>query len=305
MKAPPAELPQFLRDMLASVPRHGEGVHPWLFKVSRQLHHHRSEDDIFSLLRASVDGCGRHVPDSEITAAIASARACAWTPSGNPAPASQPRKPKWPEPDREKIGALLKNPVGLYDIWDISPTRCTGELDSDWFIDWLFPGDPLICVGSSNDRFKTANRELFRGHMHRASLIVPSPMSSVWGVTKTGRKSQHTLENTGPRWYVVTEFDSGTKDEQSTIIHHLSAFSPLVMVVASGGKSLHGWFNCRDMTEARLHKFFIYAVSLGADPATWTRSQFVRMPEGYRADKDAVQAVFYFDPAKTEGGRHE
>ena len=43
-----------------------------------------------------------------------------------------------------------------------------------------------------------------------------------------------------------------------------------------------------------LLRFFRYAVSLGADRATWTRCQLVRMPDGTRR-KDGVkkrQAVF-------------
>ncbi len=36
------------------------------------------------------------------------------------------------------------------------------------------------------------------------------------------------------------------------------------------------------------------AVSLGADPATWTRSQFVRMPDGTR-DNGKRQTVYFFN----------
>jgi hypothetical protein len=42
-----------------------------------------------------------------------------------------------------------------------------------------------------------------------------------------------------------------------------------------------------------------YAVMLGADPATWTRCQFVRMPNGLRRRPKAFgvrQPVFYFNP---------
>jgi hypothetical protein len=38
-----------------------------------------------------------------------------------------------------------------------------------------------------------------------------------------------------------------------------------------------------------------YAVSLGADRATWTRSQFVRMPDGARGNGER-QTVFFFNP---------
>jgi hypothetical protein len=53
------------------------------------------------------------------------------------------------------------------------------------------------------------------------------------------------------------------------------AYGPFVCAVHSGGKSLHGWFNVEGEDEEKANGFFLYAVSLGADPATWTRSQFV------------------------------
>src|SRR5262245_2661328 len=58
--------------------------------------------------------------------------------------------------------------------------------------------------------------------------------------------------------------------------------APFVSAVHSGGKSLHGWFDVHGEDEKKIKWFFRYAVSLGADPATWTRSQFVRMPGGRR-----------------------
>jgi len=41
-----------------------------------------------------------------------------------------------------------------------------------------------------------------------------------------------------------------------------------------------------------------YAVSIGADPATWTRCQLVRMPDGLRREpgKERRQTVYYFNP---------
>jgi hypothetical protein len=38
-----------------------------------------------------------------------------------------------------------------------------------------------------------------------------------------------------------------------------------------------------------------YAVSLGADTATWSRLQFVRMPDGAR-ENGKRQAVYFFNP---------
>ena len=114
----------------------------------------------------------------------------------------------------------------------------------------------------------------------------------------------HTLDNTGPRWFLVIEFDpekwtelpepeqrkygteeaykAAKKDEHATIGLHLATYAPLTMAVDSGGKSIHFWFPCKGTPEATLVRFMGYAISLGADPPTWTRSQFVRMPGAMR-----------------------
>ena len=131
-------------------------------------------------------------------------------------------------------------------------------------------------------------------------LIVPSPMSATRGTTKEGRESAHCLDNTGPRRFLVVEFDKGSFDEHAALLWHLSDFAPLATAVHSGGKSLHGWFYCQGEPEDKLRRFMSYAESLGADRATWTRSQFVRMPGGTR-DGGCRQSVFYFAPDTVTG----
>jgi len=76
---------------------------------------------------------------------------------------------------------------------------------------------------------------------------------------------------------------------------HLSKFAPLALVVHSGGKSLHGWFHAEGQPEEKVRKLMRYAVSIGADPATWTPCQFVRMPDGTR-ENGKRQQVYYFSP---------
>jgi hypothetical protein len=93
----------------------------------------------------------------------------------------------------------------------------------------------------------------------------------------------------------VIEQDSGTIDEQSAVLLHLAEHAPLALAVHSASKSVHGWFYCAGQSEEKLRRFMQYAVSLGADPAMWTRSQFARMPDGRRDNSDR-QAVFFFNP---------
>jgi hypothetical protein len=69
------ELPRFVRDLIASFPRAGDGVHRHLFRLARYLHALRSEQDIFALLRAASNGCGRLITDREIRDAILNVQA--------------------------------------------------------------------------------------------------------------------------------------------------------------------------------------------------------------------------------------
>ena len=139
-------------------------------------------------------------------------------------------------------------------------------------------------------------REDWRDELSALQLIVPSPMSAVTGQTKDGKESKHTLANTGARRFLIVEFDTGTPDEHAALLIHLAGYAPLVCAIHSGGKSLHGWFYVHGQPDVKIEKFFRYAVSLGADRATWTRSQFVRMPDGTRDKGDgktARQTVYF------------
>jgi hypothetical protein len=127
-------------------------------------------------------------------------------------------------------------------------------------------------------------------------------MTARVGRTQDGRESKHSLSNTGARRFLVCEFDAGIIDEHSAILLHLARYAPLVCAVFSGKKSLHGWFYVHGQQEEKVLKFFRYAVSLGADPMTWTRSQFVRLPDGTRSSGEK-QTVFFLNFRPMEATR--
>lgn len=336
-------LPQFLHDLIASPPRAGEGVHAWIFRVSRQLHAHRNEEDIFLLLKASLEGCGRRVPDRELVEAIRNSTSVAWRPHDNGG-IGYVAQPAWPARDKAKIDAIVREGFGLYDLWETSPVRyetpsepsIDQEGDPVWItttvtreklgpfaeeiVDHLFPGDPLLCVGQSAFKFATRRRAVWRGRLSTLQFIVPSPMARVKGKTAEGKESEHTLDNTGPRRFLVVEFDFSVKardgvtdSEWATLVRgweadeitvadacagllvRLALEAPLALVVHSGNKSLQGWFPCQGQSESTLRRFMESGHGLGADPATWCKSQFVRMPEGTR-DNSKRQSVFFFNP---------
>jgi hypothetical protein len=289
------ELPQFVRDLLASPPKAGEGVNLYLFRLARVLHPYRSVHDIVDTLRAVIAGCGRVVTEKEIHRAVENSKAAAWTP-GQGAP--ERATPPWPSLNTEQREAVIAGiGRGLVDLWEMSPSRFEdNDSHCEEIIDTLFPGNPLLCCGKSSFDFVTRPREQWRGELGEMQLIVPSPMTSRTGRTQDGNVSEHTLENTGPRRYLVVEQDQGTIDEQAAVLIHLAKFAPLASVVHSGNKSLHGWFYCAGQPEEQLLWFMRQFVELGADRATWIRSQFVRMPDGSRANGNR-QTVFYLNPS--------
>ena len=295
-----ATLPQFLRDLLASPPRHGEGVHLWLFRVARQLHsHYQDKQELAKLLAAAVAGCGRAVSRSEIEEAINNSANCAWRPDFQKSTGSC--SPIWPKPNLEQIEAIVRDGGGLADLWEASAIRIEDNAaHTETVIDHLFPGNPLLCCGVSQSAFDSMLRADWRGQLAGLQFIVPSPMSAVTGLTKDGRTSKHTLANTGSRRFLICEFDQGATDSHAAVLLHLGRFAPLVCVAHSGGRSLHGWYFVAGQPETKVEKFFRYAVSLGADRATWTRSQFVRMPDGTR-DNGRRQTMYFlnFKPLET------
>ena len=204
---------------------------------------------------------------------------------------------------------------GLAELLERSDPRPMDSPDNEMesIIATLFPGNPWVCCGNpyrycGEKKLNSETRRLedWLGDLDNKSLIVPSPMRKKYGLTQDGKKSERTLTNVGQRRFLVVEFDRHSIDDQSAFHLHLSVLFPLVCVVHSGGKSLHGWYLVAGQPESKVRNFFEYAVRLGADPKTWNRVQFVRMPGGMRRDgrdkPDKPQTIYYlnFNPLNNE-----
>jgi hypothetical protein len=288
-----SELPRFVRDLLAAPPQRGEGLNLWFYRVARVLHAFRAPEEIGQLLGAAT--AGQPVQRGEIERAVERSKEAAWQP-GIRTETARPES-SWPVLNRARRESICRAGAGLVDLWEGSPGRIEDHAShAEEFIDALFPGNPWLCVGASGVDFKTRHREDLRGELAALSLIVPSPMTAQTGKTKEGKESEHTLESTGPRRFLVIEQDSGSADEQAAILLHLAEHAPLVLALHSGGKSIHGWFAAAGRSEERLLPFMRYAVSLGADRALWTRSQFARLPDGTR-ENGKRQTTYFLNRA--------
>jgi hypothetical protein len=281
-----------VRDLVASPPRRGQGLNLWFFRVARVLHPYRGSTEIIELLKAATTG--ERIKHGEIERAVERSKTAAWK-------LGQPNQhtaqiAAWPKVNFEQREAVIASGAGLVDLWEVSPVRfATNESATEDIVDALFPGDPLLCAGKSYSDSATRSRSEWRGELAALELMVPNAMTARTGHTQDGKESGHTLATTGPRRFLVIEQDSGTIDEQSAILLHLAERAPLALAVHSGGKSIHGWFYCAGQSEEKLRGFMRYAVSLGADHAMWTRSQFARMPDGRRGNGER-QTIYFFNP---------
>jgi len=326
------------RSLIESCPPADCGVHDWSFEVLKVLvKYYASDEMLVAAARAIFDHFAtRLVDDGEIRRQIGNARRLRFScPSLACSGENAATPPRWPLPAIARIEEIIRQGPSLAQLSGTSPVPTHDcAVGAAQVLDRLFPGDPLICCSKTIDSHATRALSSW-GHLAEYQFIVPSPMSEVWGKTNDGRPSQRTLVNTGPRRYLVVEFDfkavpeGGSVQEKvqgrrrtakhasaleigrmvtllnsdgytvqdmcAALIDHLSKYMPPAMVVHSGGKSLHAWFYCAGIEERLVHRFMHYAVHLGADHHTWNRCQSVRMPEGLR-DNGARQKIVYFNP---------
>lgn len=256
-----------------------EQLHKTLFRLACMCREAGfSEAQAEAVVRAYASGdMGRRAPDREIAAAVADAFK-----SGRVA---GPRFPRASEPLMAEVDAY---PVAV-------PYPVAAEEPPEYFLGAMFPGDPLLCVGATAFAMDTRPFSEWRGMLRPMQYVVPSAMISETGPRKQdGADSFHAESNTGPRQWLVTEFDGPSKPQQMARIRALGGLGALGLgcVVDSGGKSLHAYWRAAD--EGTNLKFFTHACKLGADERLWLRSQFARLPGGTRDGRRQEVIVWNF-----------
>lgn len=277
---------------ISPCPESGEGVHKWVYHVCCVfLDAGNSVEDAEAYCE---ERASRALQINEVQNAYSSIKKTGIL-----------KRQRWSKPNQQYVDFVKRTASGgLYQsiLNRLTLTRAE-EIDCFGALKLLFPDDiesgdwSLICCGASQSDFRTAPLAFFKDKCEDLQFIVPSTMSSIWGETQGGDRSQHTLSNTGPRKYLVVEFDKGEHAEHAAFLHNLHRIIPITMVVHSGNKSLHGWFHVEGMPETKQVRFFDEATQLGADTATWNRSLFVRMPDGKRANGNR-QSILYFNHPK-------
>ena len=113
---------------------------------------------------------------------------------------------------------------------------------------------------------------------------------------KEGGISFRCNANVAKRRYYIVEFDPPKTGSMARLLHYpstrnqqkllffLSQFVPLDIIVYSGKKSLHGWFNVEGLSDNQFNQFCAIANSLGADKAMTVPCQPTRLPNGMRGE---------------------
>ncbi len=294
----------------APCPTAGTGVHSWIFHAASRCR----DAGLLPAHAAALIECELTrpaQPSNEVKQAVSAAY--------NTEPGD--RVAGFPPRDMEDIRRLVENGGNCcVDLSEKSPAKKTSQTE---VIGSLFKSGELVCFGRTFGKAEVRQATATPAAPLWAQFVVPSPMTARQGITREGKKSARSLSNTGPRRWLVVECDftnetavelgaGSTFDVCAAVLLRLAEFRPLVLAVHSGGKSLHGWFpvtpgESETPERSDLWRFMAYAVRLGADKATWCRSQWVRCPGGTRRDllgripKDAArnpvtQEVLYFDP---------
>jgi hypothetical protein len=284
---------------LPSPPEHG--VHSSIMGIARKLctaglTQESSVAIITQWRNQNTFRSGRTVSDRELTEAINTAyntRRRGVLGVGIAAPSPW----RWPPANPEKRASLIKPGFDLGALWENSPWRHPKpRAYTRFFLENLFPCNPLVCMGADAVHFDTLLLSEWR-NPEGLQFVVPSPMSARRGQRRDGTgEGAHTLSNTGPRRYIVVDFDDyAGPDIHAGAAWHLGSLMPLAMVVSTGGKGLHAWYKVGGLADEKIKPFFSLAVECGGDPMLWTRSQFARIPDGCR-ENGHFQRVFYFNP---------
>ncbi len=311
---------RYTEAVLANFANEGGGVNPRLVPLAAGLLRAHDPAEVFARMRCFLDRIVEHrrIEDREIWKAIEKGGGSpppAWTPPPIITPTGETlRHRKWPARNDEAIAAAVHNrppqmAILEYGCPGLPPT---GDSRAERALDLLFPGNPRLCLGKDKEQAVNRPREAFRGREHRAQFIVPFEMLAEEGLTKEGRVSPRALCITSERGYTVVEADFSPEDCHrltpadwptydlclAVIARLREEGAPLVCVVWSGNVSLHGHFNLTGWSAEDVYEFQRLAVALGADPATFTRNQWVRMPHGLR-DGKMEQSIIFFDESQS------
>lgn len=289
------------RDALCSLPASGGGgCHVALLRVANLgrmagVSREQTAQDIAGHVHGT-----RRVPPSEIAAAVAKAF--------NSAP---PPVIARPTVDGKKLLKFVMDRGADFteaDLWNVSPVRIDWPpaRDAVEVLRRLYEPEERLFIGSRHDAgpecIRPASEWIARFESGAAvpEHVIPNPLSGGLGKTKDGKPS-YRADNCVERFkIVVIEFDTMPRAQQ--IQFFAGSNLPLLALIDSGGKSLHGWawmdVNDAPEWERRVEGLlFSMLTPVGVDSSCKNEARLSRMPGHWRAEKNNWQRILYLSPS--------
>jgi hypothetical protein len=189
---------------------------------------------------------------------------------------------------------ILKSPWTCEEIERDSPSPIPQEPSAQAaaILRLYAPGD-IVWIGDLHDSGSPRHARHFRP----SSEWLQGPMPPGPRISQTTfRKGvvSRCARTVRKRPFLVVESDTLTLGEQGALLRLLRKTLTLRAVVHTGGRSLHGWFECPAPTLFRHLRHFLVAV--GADPALFNPVQPVRMPGWPRSDSGELPRLIFLCP---------
>jgi hypothetical protein len=182
------------------------------------------------------------------------------------------------------------------DLWESSPVRIDWPPQFDAFeiLKRLYLPQERLFIGARHDA--SVGHVLlvseWIAHFERgipiAEHIIPNPLTGERGQTKDGKHSYRADSCVEQFRFAVVEFDAISREQQIQFWGGVPL--PVVALVDSGGKSVHGWVridatNADAWTRRVEDKLFTLLTAVGADVACKNEGRLSRMPGHFRAEK--------------------
>lgn len=207
--------------------------------------------------------------------------------------------------------AIFKRGAGFHkrlDLCEASPVEITWpqKRDAIEVLRRLYDPDDRLFIGARHDAGDgqvLTVREWLRGFERGQAIpehIIPNPLTGKQGQTKSGKLSHRADSCVQEFRFAVVEFDEMSLEQQ--IQFWAGVPLPIVALVDSGGKSIHGWIridaaDAEEWTRRVEDKLFALLTAVGADSACKNEGRLSRMPGHFREETGRWQRVLYLNPA--------
>lgn len=307
------------QNALRSIPSPGGGCHPAMLGcANRGVLAGLTAERIFSDLRRSIPRGSRKVADKEIREAIKKAQG-ACRPLIRLHDGRICRRPALPKPAPALPDgrATLRSIIAQAEKWnetdlaDMSPIHVPAEpaRQAALFLKAMFADDEKVFIGERTDQ-GIIGRTIrpvseWVDHIERGGVIAPfiivNPLSGSQANKKSGGLTRRGDGNIHIFRHALAEFDNLSHEDQ--LKFWAAVPLPVVALVDTGGKSLHGWIDVQKIAEVPNHDdwdihirsrlYDCRLTPMGCDPACKNPARLSRLPGHFRVEKGKYQRLLW------------